>query len=73
MTKTLAILFTLASLAACSSMYGNGSTQPNSGATQNSTDANHSRNPAAVSPGGGASGGASGAGASGSGSAGGAR
>jgi hypothetical protein len=61
MTKTLAILFTLASLAACSSMYGNGyGTAPNSGATKNSTDANHSNNPAAVSPGGGSSGGASG-------------
>lgn len=55
MTKTLAILFTLASLAACSSMYGNGNTAPNAGATKNSTDANHSSNPAAVSPGGGSS------------------
>ena len=67
MIKTLAILFTLASLAACSSMYGQGyGAAPNSGATQNSTDANHSHNPAAVSPGGGSAGGAGGSAAGGS-------
>ena len=59
MIKTLAILLTLASLGACSSMYGSGyGSTPTSGATKNSTDANHSGNPAAVSPGGGSSGGA---------------
>lgn len=57
MIKTLALLFTVASLAACSSMYGSGyGAAPNSGATQNSTDANHAHNPAAVSPGGGSAG-----------------
>ena len=65
MIKTLAILLTLASLGACSSMYGS-NTAPNSGATKNSLESNKAGNPAAVSPGG------SGAGASGSGSGGGA-
>lgn len=64
MIKTLALVLTLASLGACSSMYGNAGTSPNSGDTKNSLSSNKSNNPAAVSPGG------SGAGASGSGAAG---
>ena len=62
MIKTLALLITVASLGACSSMYRNDATAPNSGSTQNSLSSNKSNTPAAVSPGG------SGAGASGSGS-----
>ena len=53
MFKLLAISVVAVSLAACSSMWGGNSngTQPNSGATKNSSDANKSGNPAAVSPG----------------------
>jgi hypothetical protein len=65
MIKTLAILLTVASLGACSSMYGS-KTAPNSGETKNSLESNKAGNGAAVSPGG------SGPGASGSGSSGGA-
>jgi len=54
MIKLLAISVVAVSLAACSSMWGGNSagTQPNAGATKNSSDANKSGNPAAVSPGG---------------------
>ena len=52
MIKLLALSVVALSLAACSSMYGGmGGTQPDSGATRNSSDANKSGNPAAVSPG----------------------
>lgn len=65
MTKLLAVTLAIASLAACSSM--NRPTAGNPAETKNSTDANKSANPAAVSPGGAPSGGtgASGAGAAG--------
>lgn len=56
MTKLLAITFAAIALTACANMYGNRSTGATSGAmgeTKNSTDANKSGNPAAVSPGGG--------------------
>ena len=50
MLKLLAISIVAVSLAACSSWGGNSNTQPNAGATKNSTDSNKSGNPAAVSP-----------------------
>ena len=58
MTKLFAIAAIVAALTACSSMSGTnamGNTAPNSGETKNSTDANKSGNPAAVSPGPGSS------------------
>ncbi|MCG2591558.1 hypothetical protein LZ009_02020 [Ramlibacter sp. XY19] len=53
MLKLLAISVVAVSLAACSSMWGGNAngTQPNAGATKNSSDSNKSGNPAAVSPG----------------------
>ncbi|NML44790.1 hypothetical protein HHL11_13615 [Ramlibacter sp. G-1-2-2] len=56
MTKLLAIAFAAIALSACSNMYGNramGASSGNMSETKNSTDANKSGNPAAVSPGGG--------------------
>ena len=53
MIKLLAISVVAVALAACSSMGMDGpGTQPNAGATKNSSDANKSGNSAAVSPGG---------------------
>jgi hypothetical protein len=63
MIKLIAITIAIASLAACSSM--NKPMAGNPAETKNSTDANKSSNPAAVSPGGAT--GASGAGAAGTG------
>ena len=65
MIKLLAITLAVASLAACSNM-GNRTTTANPAETRNSTDANKSANPAAVSPGGGTG---TGTGASGAGAA----
>lgn len=58
MTKILALALFAASLAACSNMPGSRSTANtgNPAETKNSTDANKSGNPAAVSPGGAAPG-----------------
>jgi hypothetical protein len=50
MLKTIAVSFFVVALAACSSMSGR-STMGNAAETKNSTDANKSANPAAVSPG----------------------
>ena len=50
MLKTIAVSFFVVALAACSSMSGR-STMGNTAETKNSTDANKSNNPAAVSPG----------------------
>ena len=51
MTKLIAITLAAIALSACSSMPGTG-TMGNTAETKNSTDANKSANPAAVSPGG---------------------
>ena len=58
MLKILAITCAAVALAACSNM-GPRSTMGNTAETKNSTDANKSANPSAVSPGGGAAGGSS--------------
>ena len=50
MLKTIAVSFFVVALAACSSMSGR-TTMGNTAETKNSTDANKSSNPAAVSPG----------------------
>lgn len=54
MNKLLLVPLLVLTLSACSSMAPAEKIQPNSGATKNSTDANRSNNPAAVSPGPGA-------------------
>lgn len=54
MIKLLAITLAAAALTACGSM-SDRSTMGNTAETKNSTDANKSNNPAAVSPGGGGS------------------
>ncbi|MBC5785789.1 hypothetical protein H8N03_22810 [Ramlibacter sp. USB13] len=62
MNKLFGIVFCAAALAACSNMSGThsmGNSSANKSETKNSTDANKSGNPAAVSPGGGASSGGS--------------
>lgn len=52
MTKLIALSVVAFALSACSSMgMSSGNVAPNSGATKNSSDANRSGNPAAVSPG----------------------
>lgn len=68
MHKLFAITFVAIALSACSSMSNTrsmGSTAGNPAETQNSSDANRSRNPSSVSPGGGSPGGSSGSGAGG--------
>jgi hypothetical protein len=62
MFKVIAVSFFIASLAACSSMSGRTTSMGNAAETKNSTDANKSQNPAAVSPGPSGSGSGSGAG-----------
>ncbi|HEY8359623.1 MAG TPA: hypothetical protein VIL30_19400 [Ramlibacter sp.] len=55
MTKFLALSLVTFALSACSSMgMTSGNVSSNTGETKNSTDANKSGNPAAVSPGSGA-------------------
>lgn len=51
MIKLIAVTFVVASLAACSSMGYRSSSMGNAAETKNSSDANKSGNPAAVSPG----------------------
>ncbi|MBL0392609.1 hypothetical protein JJ685_15830 [Ramlibacter monticola] len=70
MDKLLAAIFVALALAACSSTgstsrMGNNTSNP--AETKNSSDANRSGNPAAVSPGGGGGGGSAGGAGSGSG------
>jgi uncharacterized lipoprotein len=70
MFKVIAVSLAIAALAGCSS-YNRTSSMGNAAETKNSTDANKSQNPAAVSPGpagagtGGGSGGGAGSGAGG--------